>query len=85
MSKQTAANVIFVSHISEKSCSYRITTFWFSISKRVFPSPEMCISNNSNKVIQKWIFCKKSYGFSQTSEVVFFRQRDTALNGNGNI
>ena len=48
MSKQIAANVIFISHTSEKSCTYGITTFWFSICDfplmRVLTSPKMRIS-----------------------------------------
>ena len=48
MSKQIAANVIFISQISEKSCTYGITTFWFSqcdfLLRRVFTSPKMRIS-----------------------------------------
>ena len=48
MSKQTAANVIFISQISEKSCIYGITNFWFSQCDfplmRVFTSPKMRIS-----------------------------------------
>ena len=48
MSKQIAANVIFISHTSEKSCTYGITTLWFSLCDfplmRVITSPKMCIS-----------------------------------------
>ena len=45
MSKQTATNVSFILHIRKKLCTYRITTFWFSLCDfplmRVFPSPKM--------------------------------------------
>ena len=48
MSKQTAANVNFISHTSEKSCTYGITTFWFPLCDfplmRFFTSPKMGIS-----------------------------------------
>ena len=49
MGKQTAANVIFISHISVKSCAYGITTILpfdshYAIFHLVFTSPKMGIS-----------------------------------------
>ena len=42
MSKQTAANVNFISHISEKSCTWN---YYFLIpTMQVFTSPKMRIS-----------------------------------------
>ena len=67
MSKQTAANVIFISQISEKSCTYGITNFWFSLCDfplmRVFTSPKMRISRGSFSFVL--IFSHRSYKYHQ--------------------